>query len=440
MYGDAAAYWSLARSFVVDGHFSLAGYGDLLRGYSVPLFLHGVQRGAQILAVDEILLFRIVSALMGAALFTMALPTLISRIFNVQPSLFTTAVFSLLSVAFWHDHFLYSLSDFPALLLLTVGLLCLPRSITDSWDLVSAVTSGVCLALAANARPIYAVSLLAAVVLVGAYLARGATQRRVAAALIAFPIGIAVALLPQARINSRTLGTPSPFAHGRTAPKLPNLYVQQLAWGVVIQRYETNIGPSFPVAVMFLDPAGKALMPDDSLPDPRASIARSRVSVRSYARLVVQHPVFFVLAYSRHLFNGLDVAYTSPYVRRIAPRSALIAFANYVILGLAAVQGLARIRRVRVRDHGWQLAIAATFILAALLAIPTAIECRFMLPIWMLMYGFVVFDVLGGGSALVRPWWTVPVVALCAVACFWLAASTYAHILDAPRFELWSLW
>ena len=79
-------------------------------------------------------------------------------------------------------------------------------------------------------------------------------------------------------------------------------------------------------------------------------------------------------------------------------------------------------------------------VLPALLAIPTAIEPRFLLPLWILIYGFVVFRVAVGDAlrALVRPWKVVPVVALEIHACCAHASETYSQILGAPpSFEIW---
>ena len=160
MYGDAAGYWSLARTFTLGNDSSLDGYADHLRGYAVPFMLYCVQRLGSVVRVDEVVAFRIASALLASALFAIALPSFLSHLLKTQRSLQATASFCLLGLVYWHGHFLYSLSDLPALLLLTTGLLCLPAAATRPWRIGVALPSGACFALAANARPIYAVALL----------------------------------------------------------------------------------------------------------------------------------------------------------------------------------------------------------------------------------------------------------------------------------------
>jgi hypothetical protein len=210
---------------------------------------------------------------------------------------------------------------------------------------------------------------------------------------------------------------------------------------VAIQKYETNIGAGFPVAVMFMDPRGQELLGQDWAQDPRISIARSRMSLRAYTRLVAAHPFFFASAYTRHLFNGLDVAYATPYVMHLAPRSALTSLVNYVVLMLALVHAVALLRR-GARADPRRIAIGAIWILPAILAIPTAVEPRFMLPLWMAAYGFVAFRLVGRGGirSLALPW-PLAISACGVVACFALASATYANIFGAPAgFSVWCVW
>jgi hypothetical protein len=449
MYGDAAGYWALAHSFGDSHHFSFDGYADHLRGYSLPLMLHGVQQAALALGVDDVVFFRGVSACVGSAVFAIAAPSLFTHILDAPRSVARTAVFCLLGLVFWRGHFMYSLSDFPALLLMTVGVLCLPPCPGGTWTRARALTSGICLTLAANARPVYAVSLLGAALLVSWSVAIAHDRPRAAVPVALFVLGVTVVLLPQSAINRRLLGTRNPFAHGRASLRQPSLYMQQLAWGVAIQRYETNIGAGFPSAVIFLDSRGQKLLLEDLAQDPRAAISRIRLGPQGYLRLVSEHPVFFASAFGRHLFNGLDVAYSTPYVDRIAPRSATVALVNYIILCLAAVQ--ASLRRSglpasggspRRSGPGWRLSLGAVFVLPALVAIPTAVEPRFVLPLWMLIHGYVVFRLSWRGMlALFRRWYVAPAVALGVLVCFGIASATYSLIGGAPAsYDVWCLW
>lgn len=440
LYGDAANYWQLAGTFVTNGRFAFGGYVDSLRGYSVPFLLFCVQGAARAIGVDAIPVFRTASALAGAATFAIVLPSFFTRLFG-GGRLLPSMTFGVLCALYWRGHLLYPLSDFPALLLLTTGLLCLPSE-GAPWRADVALVGGACIALAANARPINDAALLGSALLVCWRVAASRARRPALVRAAAFGLGVGLAAAPQALINARTLGTRNPFAHTRAGTAGENLYLQQLMWGISIQRYETNIGGTFPVAAIFADRSGQQIMGLKRRSDPRYSAHEAQASLGRYLRLVVARPLFFASAYGRHLFNGLDVAYPTPYVTRLVPRSAPFALVNYVILGLAAVYGLYLIPQLRWREHRWRLAVVTVFILPALASIPTAIECRFLLPLWTLSYGFV-FSLLEGGSeaASLRPRYLLVAVVVGVLAAFALASATFAQIQHGPpSFDIWCLW
>jgi hypothetical protein len=439
MYGDAEGYWSVARQFATPQGFSLDGYVERLRGYTVPLLFYCVQQAAQAVHVNAITVFRILSAFIGSALFAVALPTLFSHVLNARLSLYSTALFCLLGFVYWRGHFLYSLSDFPACLLLATGALCFRDCAAHRrWRGAMAFSSGACIALSANARPVYEIALLVAIILVGWYAIRMASLRVTAIPIVAFGSGVALALLPQSAINTRQLGARDPFAHARSSPGRPNLYVQQLGWGIAIQRYETNIGRrGFPVAVMFLDDAGQEMLGQDRTRDPRTF---PPLDARSYLGLVARHPLFFASAYARHLFNGLDVAYPTPYVTKIAPRSAILALLNYLVLVVGAMYTLLLVRRARLREHVWRVSLLAMFLLPAFAAVPTAVEPRFLLPLGTLVYAVVTFRLPSGNerAGLIRSRYTAPIAAIGVIVCFMLASATYSNILGSRRpYETW---
>lgn len=442
LYGDGEHYWRIARSFSTEHGFAFDGYTDHLRGYLFPLLLHAVQQAAGALHVEPLAGFRIISAVMGAALFAAALPTALAHLFAVRLTAARTLSFAVVCFVYWRGHLLHPLSDLPALLFLTVGVLSLPGPNDRDWPCRRALVAGGCLAAAANVRPINEAALAGAIILVGWSVVRAASRRKAALAAIIFALGVGLVAAPQAATNGRTLGTRNPFAHPSMSPIAPNLYLQQLVWGASIQRYETNIGGTFPVSVIFADRRGQELLGLDLRYDPRNFAHEAQSSVRAYLRLVSRAPWFFASAYGRHLFNGLDVAYSTPYVERLTPRSAPFALVNYLMLGLAVVWGLGRLGQLRLGPDASRLWLTGIYALPALLAIPTAIECRFLMPLWTLAYGFVIFHENGSSVTSQRRvgqllLWLVVAVAL----SFLLATSTYGHIQGAPEsYETWCIW
>jgi hypothetical protein len=437
-YADAANYWSLARSFDSGDGFSLDSYTDRLRGYSIPLLWKVVQQLSHAAGVDEIVGFRIFSALLGSALLAVVLPTLWAFLLGCRIALVPTLLFSTLGLLYWRGHLLYPLSDIPALLLLATGVLCLPRE-DRAWGYTTAAAAGACLALAANARPIHAAALPLSGLLVCWYCARAERRRLVTGC--AFLLSASLALVPQARINLSVKGSLNPFAAADSDPNQPSLYAQQLAWGIAIQRYETNVGGRFPDAVIFTDGRGQDLLPVPRNQDPRVALAGRPFDFGAYLNLLTSNPWFFASAYARHLFNGLDVAYSTPYVQRVAPRQVAMAALNYAVLTVALVQLMSGLVRLKFRHRlsGRRLMAGLTFVAPAVLAVPTAVEPRFLLPIWMLAYGSVVFRLPDAG--LRRPSFALATAVAGVAFGFALESVTYSNILDAPQtFDLWCLW
>jgi hypothetical protein len=106
-----------------------------------------------------------------------------------------------------------------------------------------------------------------------------------------------------------------------------------------------------------------------------------------------------------------------------------------MVLTVAAIYGISRLVRRRPRVDGSRLAILTIFALPALMAIPTAIEPRFLLPLWMLAAGIVAFRVIPERAAIPRSHWIISTAVGITVisGCFALATATYSNIFGPPH-------
>ena len=447
LYYDANGYWDLATQYWGTGQFRFLSYDNLLRGYLFPLLLAPLTRLAEHFALEPIVLTRAVGALTAAALFGVVVPGLwrAVRAPGAGPvPLGRRLLLALLGFVCWRGYFNFPLTDFPALLALTAGLWAVLRGRGLSSALGSGLLAGVLVAAAANFRPIYAATLLVAALLCVWPLRHGWRQGPREAwgpRLAAFAVGVALVLAPQARLNQFHVGVASPLVL-TTRPGTPSLYLQQLHWGLQMQRYETNVGRDYPEPAMrFLDAKGQALLARAGLTDslPLASYGQ-------YGQLMRRAPLTVAGVWLGHLFNGLDLHYPTPYIPAVYVPTWPLAWLNYTVLlgGLLVLGGRAR----RLWRGGWPAAgpaAAALLVAAALLGsclpvLPVAIECRFLLPLHLLLSAAFVFGLRP--QALWRRWRAASLARRLALgglyvvlmlACFRLALKTQFTLQHGAR-------
>lgn len=418
---DALNYWTLTERFFHAGHFSLLAYNDALRGYFLPLLNLPAKAITHFTGTEPLVLTRLMGAGWAALLFGWLAPALWLTLFpRHRLGWLPRAAFAALGFLFWRDYFNFVLSDFPALIMLLLALrLSLQRP-----GLPQAVLTGFCLLAASNIRPVY---LLAAPVVVALALLAPTTLRQRFIALVGLALGCALLSGPQLLMNGRHHGIRTPLVLSRDA-RLPtaNLYLAQLGWGLVIQKYETSLDPTFPSPrMLYTDPAGQALL--------------GRLGVRhfpgygAYAATVLREPLAFAGLYGRHLFNGLDVQYPTLFVRSVPQRFGLLAGLHYSVWFGALVLIGAGFRQWRRPGAGRVGLVVLALGLPCLASLPIATECRFLLPLHLLLYAVACF---GGAqwqpARLAWSWGKAGLLAagyaLFLLLCFRLSAQTHAHL------------
>ena len=196
--------------------------------------------------------------------------------------------------------------------------------------------------------------------------------------LCCFVIGTVLIGLPQLALNLRmhdeaSLDPTVAYVGG-------SLFLKQLVWGMGVQKYETYLVGS-KAGLIYPDPTGARLLAD---------VSKEGVidSVPGYLEAVVNNPVPFLGLYGRHVINGLDVRdgrvyLTHPPDARMFTSFACISVLLLATLALAAGSGG---RGAGVPRTGLRLACLGALVLPALVAIPGAIETRFLLPLHIFLY------------------------------------------------------
>jgi hypothetical protein len=242
-----------------------------------------------------------------------------------------------------------------------------------------ACLAGLLLAATINIRPIYIASVpgcLWLLLQIPTPLPGGRRWLRLAS-LVA---GAALVLLPQWRINQHHFRQKSPLVLTGLPGSRP-LYLKQLTWGTGFQRYESSLVPESPRSLVYADPWGQwalKIEPNGIFP-----------SYGYYFGFVVQRPLETAWRYFRHLFNGLDIWFPTPYPTQLhPPGQAALRLLNYALLGLGAWLAVTAAWRPRTSSRGvsrTSAAVLLALLLPCALVLPTLMECRFLLPLHLLV-------------------------------------------------------
>lgn len=384
-YGDSSKYWRLASEFTRGGHFSLLNYADPLRGYAFPLAIYVLKMFASNTPVGKS---------DAATIFNVALFTLIGAVLAPQLAEITwperrwgvfhrIALMALLLI-FWSGDLSYPLTDFPALTIALFALAAISRSDSPAWMLLAGAAAG----LAFNLRPAYLllIPMLFVIVALAWFDQRGtrhASTARRAVGMALLVIGLVLVSLPQSLAVHRHYNTWSPVPGFKMAAG-SNISITEevLTKGMYEQRWDSFERPlGTPNAIAFPDVSGQRLL--EQQPE---QIIKSN---GQYLGLVVSHPTVMIPLLVRHIINGLDARYSTIYVEKDPNGGHIwLRIGGFLLLFLALVRLLWPAARRRLGRVRWRYPLALA--VCVLTAIPSAIETRYMLPIYLLTYILVI--------------------------------------------------
>lgn len=370
---DSEIYWHLADSFNSSGGFSFLNFSVQLRGYLFPALLFLVKWLAGVFGLDARLGFVICSALFFALFTMIILPWFFKIFLGWTPGLWQRFIPALLFFYFWRGYFIYPLTDFPALVFFMIGAAMLLRIFENQAGNPWSILVGAFFAAAVNIRPVYQIAVIFTAIL---FLLAGRRLGiwKLILCFLLFLFGFGLILVPQSLINQKYFDSSSPFVLAKYDADV-SLYVNQLFMGLKYQKAFANVGETYPNDVVsYREPVFEIL--------PRES-TRQR-SLPAYAGIVRQHPLDMAVLYFRHLFNGIDIFFPTPYVSD--PRETLVGFSflNYLVWFLVLYRVFrSRFERLSLMQFWGFVCVISP----ALVAIPTEVEVRFFLPMFVCVYG-----------------------------------------------------
>ncbi|HEY4812849.1 MAG TPA: hypothetical protein VIH71_17515 [Solirubrobacteraceae bacterium] len=376
-YTDSSTYWTTAvATFTLNGHFSLLNFDVPQIGYALPLTNHGLQILAGELAWTASSTVKLVNAATIALIGTVLGPALIKAVWPAQPSwgMARRLVLTAALVVFWSGFLNFPLSDFPGLAMALLALAALARTDSPAWMLLAGVAAG----LAINMRPEYvllAPSLLAIVAWTWRTqrgMPHASSARRVVCAAF-LTIGFVIVSLPQSLAAQRHGAGWSPIPHSVALE--PALYFGN---GMTDQAYDTfAIEQSPSVEMRYGYPAGERLLAEQT--------AGKVTSQGQYLGLFLSHPVVMFGDIFRHIVNGLDPLYSTYVVENLHNDGrGWGRIAGFLLLFLALLRVLwpAARRLLGPARLRYLLALAV----CCVPALPTQMERRYMLPVYLLGY------------------------------------------------------
>ncbi|MFF2912154.1 hypothetical protein [Paenibacillus sp. NPDC057934] len=437
---DSSMYWESGSLFSNSGTFSWLTYDQPLRGYILPFLSYLCMATAKVFGVSALSIFKLASALFYSFFLAVLIPSLYEKLTGSKLKLIQIFCFFVLVFYFWRGYFLYPLSDFVSLFFVLVTVYALISFFENrkfQIRIFCVLLAGIFLALSTLARPSYQIIILPMIIFVIVYsLLKKIQKRKIFLFVVAMTLGMSIGYSPQIYINQKNYGVLSPFVQTDLVFK-DNLFVNQLLWGLYMQKYESNTNlDSYPSAgVYFYDQQGINLLDKEKIIDyqNKGFALQKEFTMSSYVGLIMKYPLDMITIYTRHIFNGLDLMHHSVYLTDVYKNRILFSFLNYTswFVSLVAMIRIFCNRALLKRKH-FELVLIVMTILPSVLSIPGAIESRFFLPIFLLNYVILSYYLLSHQFTLqsvkiVSLKYAIPYV-LFLLICFTWSSMTFGEL------------
>lgn len=384
-YYDSGLYYQLGQTFDFNGNFSFKNYPLTYRGYLFPFILFIYTRIGDIFNLSHEVSILIGNSMFFSLLFVVILPKLFCSK-NKEIKILSIIISAVMYLIFWQDLIYYPLSDLYSFGLIIIAIHFLNIISNNRVKLISIyLLSGVFLYSAYNIRTIY-LFVIPLIILVYLILNRKDNIKKLALNLGFILLGMILISIPQSYINNQYYQTLSPKVYTESYSG-NNLFSYQLYSGLSMQRYETFVGDSseYPQpSMVFSDGVGNQLIVKEGLD--------ANISIIQYIKLAFKYPLDFMGIIARHFINILHLPFNHLYINDILHYKTFYTILNYTILflfGLGAYCYKFKAEKLKV---DWQKVFYISLtIIPCIASLPGAIETRFFMPMYILIYCFSVY-------------------------------------------------
>ncbi|MEG1558307.1 MAG: hypothetical protein RR368_07720 [Oscillospiraceae bacterium] len=384
---DAFDYYTLSQSLKSgDGGFSLLNFPQTIRGVSGAIHFFVIGALADFLHVD----IRFIVVILN---FFLLLGTvfLYVRIFDNSSEkkakhCFLSAIGVVVLFAVFARYSVAALlMDLPSMCFIAIGaalLFLVFQNERHIW--IFGCLSGICLYSAYNMRSIYLFSIIIAVLIFLISIIVKKRYKLFAALLMCFA-GILIAAVPQVIVNYHYYGVFSIKLYTAMNPADESLFVKQLFWGLDICRYDTYVNSDgiFDVGrVAFKWPGAQNLMP----------LVTER-SLKGYIVLMAKNPLYFLALYTSHFLNMLSPYFKQVYIMDLFAVKWPYLIAMFTVCYMTVWDILMKFQEKiytfkSLTDKKFLLSLVLLF--PALAIVPGAVEHRFGLPLFFLIFIYFV--------------------------------------------------
>lgn len=405
-YYDSRIYWQLGRSIVQNGSICLSSYPPTYRGVGFPIILSFCHLSSVWLGGGAHIAFRLLSSVWISFILTVALPYFYTQLLpdkHLRISVGTRLGMVVLMILFWRGLILYPLTDFYAFSFMLISA-CLLFAIVrleedhkknrfiSPCSILSAVGAGFFAYAAYNFRTIY---LFAAA---GLFLLAIRLHWRKGFLHLMLIIGCMLAgsilcSLPQIITNYYSTGTLTMSVLTSADGSYPHgLFAYQCLSGILYQRcdaFTPTLTKATGIKRFFLfDPVGQQIFQLDKL--------SCDAPLSTFFRSLFRHPLEILGIYVRHLINMLNPVFGEIYIENSHQFKLHLTLINYLMMvgtfiGLLSskVRGAHSVaKKTATVGAIWGL---LPLILPCVMLLPGAVELRFFLPIYLLMYAYLLF-------------------------------------------------
>lgn len=400
MYGDANGYDIMANYFKQQGLFHFSFHVDegtvestlfALRGYAWPFIL----TICKTLGMNTQIGYYFFYAVFIASGLVYAVPEFIEMLFKKNFHWFIRLIPTILTICFWNGLIIYPLSDVPAVITVTFGLIFLIKlleSKTFFLKLIFALLSGIFLGgsyyIRSGCKPVIVIAII---IIMTNKLKKEYLKKLLF--IFVMCIGIIISTIPQILINiscNNIISYKVPIFITTKTDKT------QYYDGFKALRYETNVSGIHPeIAMISYDSVIDNILAVEN-------IAKEDVGLFTIIKLMIKYPMEFIGLYATKFGNYIDPRYGNElYITKLNSRQYFVMFLNYILwfltflsLGVELNVGVSngdrsQLKNIRYFCQKYFLFIFA-FILPALIhLLGTHVEARYFYPCYILMYVYL---------------------------------------------------